>query len=96
MISDGDLAPSLRGKFFSADPRFLKEVFRGKNFHFRGKNFFLVIDQIYFQIFPFFSQIFPIFAIYVKCHNYLTISSQQNTFFLLCSYFDAHPTTLLL
>src|SRR6218665_2100505 len=28
--------------------------------------------------------------------SYMTISSQENHHFLLCSYFHAHPTTLLL
>jgi len=38
-LSGGDLAPSLGGrKKFSADPRFLNDVFCGKKFHFRSKN----------------------------------------------------------
>src|SRR6218665_2651674 len=28
--------------------------------------------------------------------SYMTLASQENTLFLLCSYFRAHPTTLLL
>src|SRR6218665_69 len=63
--SGGYLAPSLgRRKIFSADPRFLNDVF-GDKFPFLRQKFlmifFLVIDQI-FKIFPFFFQIFPILA----------------------------------
>src|SRR6218665_4071600 len=77
---------------FSADPRFLNDVFLETNVHFRSKNFhLLVIDQI-FQIFPFFSQILPIFAMLnVVFDPFLT----RKTHFLLCSYFHAHPTTSL-
>src|SRR6218665_2272844 len=50
--------------------------------------FFLVIDQI-FHILHFFPQIFPIFAMLnVIFDPFLT----RKTPFLLCSYFDAHPT----
>src|SRR6218665_2170047 len=78
MGSGGDLAPSLGGRhIFSADPRFLNDVFWGKNF------LFLVIDQI-FQIFPFFSQIFPIFAMLnVISDPFFTRKTPFFTLFLL-------------
>src|SRR6218665_1077491 len=71
-------------KNISADPRFVNDVFGGKNFHFRGKKlFFLVIDQI-FQIFPFFSQIFPVFAMLnVIFHPFLTRKTHFLTLFIL-------------
>src|SRR6218665_2020423 len=68
---------------------------------------FLVIDQV-FRIFPFFSQIFRVFTVLnviYDPYNYVffltrktTISEKTSfrTLFLLCSYFRARPTTLLL
>src|SRR6218665_774355 len=54
--------------------------------------FFLIIDQV-FRIFPLFSQIFRFFTMLnVACDPFLT----RKTPFLLCSYFHAHSTTLLL
>src|SRR6218665_273315 len=51
-----------------------------------------VIDQV-FWIFTFFSQIFPIFTMLNVVYDpFLT----RKPPFLLCSYFSAHPTTLLL
>jgi len=85
------------GHFFRV-PRFLNEVFSEKMSIFTGKisdDLFLVNDQV----FPFVSQVFRIFY-------YVTLSSQEQLLFrkriplwhllLLCSYFRAHPTTLLL
>src|SRR6218665_1861 len=46
--------------------------------------------------FPFLFSDFP-YLCYVYClMSYLTLSSQEKHPFLLCSYFRAHPTTLLL
>jgi len=65
---------------------------------------FLVIEQV-FRIFPFFPQIFRIvcYVFNVVYDPFLTrtiaIISEKYSFmtpFLLCSYFRAHPTTLLL
>ena len=82
--SGGDLAPSLGGtKLFFADQDFS---------HWPG-----------FRIFPFCSQIFRIFY-YVQCrtspfphknNHYFRKEFIYDTFLLLCSYFRAHPTTLL-
>ena len=95
-ISGGDLAPSLgEWKFFSVDPRFLNDVFLGKNFHFCGNIFdnLLFSHRPDFSDFPFFSQIFPIFPMLnVIFDPFLT----RKTPFLLNSYFHLHPTTLLL
>ena len=57
---------------------------------------FLVIDQV-FRIFPLFSLIFRIFTLLDIVHNpCLTRKIPFFAFFLLFSYFRAHPTTLLL
>src|SRR6218665_332866 len=76
-------------------PRFLNDVFSGKISIFRVKisdDLFLVIDLVW-GIFPFFSQIFRIFTVLNVVYDpFLT----RKTPFLLCSYFHAHPTTLLL
>jgi len=101
--SGGDLAPSFGGrKHFSRGSRFLNDVLFGKNFHFHSQNFwwpFLVIDQV-FRIFPLFSQIFPMLnVVYEPFLTRTTAISEKNSFmtlFLLCSYFCAHPATLLL
>src|SRR6218665_940656 len=79
--------------------------FFGKISIFTGKisdDLFLVIDQV-FLIFPFFFQIFSIFTVlnvvYVPFFTRQTTISENNSLmtpFLLCSYFRAHPTTLLL
>src|SRR6218665_3594904 len=73
--------------------------FSEKNSIFTAKisdDLFLVVDQV-FWIFPFFSVSFAM--------SYMTLSSQEQPLFLkkflydtflLCSYFRAHPTTLLL
>src|SRR6218665_115736 len=87
-ISGGNLAPSLGGcKKIFADPDFRKiSIFTAKI----SDDLFLVIDQV-FQIFSFLSLIF---RNYVKCRLW-PFPHMKNTFFLLCSYFRAHPTTLL-
>src|SRR6218665_3121598 len=73
-------------KIFSRPKRLLNDVFFGKNFHFQGKN-------LLFRIFPFFFQIFLIFTMLnVVYDRFLT----KKHLSLLCSYFHAHPTTLLL
>ena len=88
-------------------PRFLNDGFSEKISVFTAKisdDLFLVIDQD-FRIFPFFSQIFRIFTMLNIVYDpYMTLSSQEKPlfhkrislrhFFLLCSYFRAHPTTL--
>src|SRR6218665_3273799 len=63
---------------------------------------FLVIDQV-FRIFSYFSQILRIFTLFSVVYDPLlttkTTLSEKNFFmtpFLLCSYFRAHPTKLLL
>src|SRR6218665_1276224 len=73
-------------KIFSANPRFLNDVF-GEKFPFSRQNFlmtfFLIIDQIS-QIFPFFSQIFPIFAMLdVIFDPFLTRKTPFFTLFVL-------------
>ena len=83
------------GKSFRG-PRFLNDVLLGKNFHFQSTNFwwpFLTYRQG-FSDFPFLFPDFPyIFTILnVVYDHFLT----RKTPFLLCSYFRAHPTTLLL
>ena len=68
-------------KIFSANPRFLNDVFWRKISIFAAEfsdDLFFIIDQIS-QIFPFFSQIFPIFF-YVKCHIW-PFPHKKNTFF---------------
>src|SRR6218665_2259531 len=94
------------GNFFRG-ARFQNEVFLEKNYHFRVLKFswpfFVGIDQV-FLIFPFFFQILRIFTVLnVVYHPFLTRTttiSEKNSlatpFFLLCSCFRAHPTTLLL
>src|SRR6218665_630933 len=74
-------------------------VFTPKNYD----DLFLVIDEVFR-----FSLSFSRFSVSLLCSmsRYITLSSQENhnsrkeflddTFFLLCSYFRAHPTTLLL
>src|SRR6218665_1728003 len=80
--SGGDLAPSLGGT---------EKIFADQDFRKNFIDFFLVIDQVS-QIFSFFSQIFRIFLVLNIVYDpFLT-----KTRFLLCSYFRAHPTTLLL
>src|SRR6218665_1748181 len=99
VCSGGDLAPSLGGtEIFFADQDFLMTFFLGKI----SDDLFLVIDQV-FRIFPFFSQIVLIFTVlnvvYDPFLTRKTTISEKNSFmtpFLLCSYFHAHPTTLLL
>ena len=83
------------------------DVFVGKNSHFYTQisdDLFLVIDQVFSDFFYLF-QIFHIFALlnvmYDPFFTRKTPISENNyflddTFFLLCSYFRAHPTTLLL
>src|SRR6218665_940229 len=62
----GDLAPKLGGtKKFFRGPRFLNDVFFGKNFHFQGQNFFFS-HRPGFWDFPFLFQHFP-YVYYVKC-----------------------------
>src|SRR6218665_2281715 len=61
---------------------------------------FLVVHQV-FRIFPFFSVSFAMFnVVYDPFLTRTTAISENNSFttpfFLLCSYFRAHPTTLLL
>src|SRR6218665_1053329 len=79
--------------------------FSEKNSIFTAKisdDFFLVIDQI-FRILPFFSRILRIFSMLNVVYDLFltrkTTISEKNSFmtpFFLCSYFRAHPTTLLL
>src|SRR6218665_2793155 len=83
------------------------DVFVGKNSHFYTQisdDLFLVIDQVFSDFFYLF-QIFHIFALLnVMYDPFFTRKSPisennyflDDTFFLLCSYFRAHPTTLLL
>ena len=52
--SGGDLAPNLGGRKKFRGPRFLNDLFSGKNSIFRVK----ISDDLVFRIFPFFSQIF--------------------------------------
>src|SRR6218665_3648143 len=86
----GDLAPNLGGT---------KKIFRGpisgKMSIFRVKisdDLFLVIDLV-LRLFPFFSHIFRMFTMLnVVYDHFLTRKAP----FSLCSYFHAHPTTLLL
>src|SRR6218665_4036876 len=90
------------GKFFRG-PRFLNYGFSWKNIDLFP---FLVIDH-FFRIYPFFFQIFHIFTniytmlnvVYDPFLTRKTTISEKNSFmtiFLLCSYFSALPTTLLL
>ena len=71
--------------------RFLDDVFFGKNFWWP-----------FFSHRPGFSDfsfLFPhfLFLHYGNCRrSYMTLSSQEKHLFWLCSYFRAHPTTLLL
>src|SRR6218665_3824457 len=59
-------------------------------------DFFLVIDQV----FPIFSVFTVLNVVYGPFFTRTTTISEKNSlttpFFLLCSYFRAHPTTLLL
>ena len=87
-------------------PKFLNDFFSEKISIFTLKNsddlLLLVIDQV-FQIFTLFFR----FLRSLLCKmSYMTLSSQEkhyfrkefldDTYFLLCSCFRAHPTTLLL
>src|SRR6218665_299133 len=91
----GDLAPKLGGtKKIFRGPRFLNDVFFGKNFHFQGQNFFFFSHRPGFWDFPFLFQHFP-YVYYVKC-PISPFPHQKKHIFLLDSYFHAHPTTLLL
>src|SRR6218665_2771210 len=94
--SGGYLAPSLGGR--NKFSRTKISIFTAK----MSDDLFLVIDQV-FRIFPFFSQIVRIFTMFNVVYDpFLTRTitiSEKNSFmtpFLLCSYFRAHPTTLLL
>src|SRR6218665_3978535 len=76
----GDLAPKLGGtKKFFRGPRFLNDVFFGKNFHFQGQNFFFFSHRPGFWDFPFLFQHFP-YVYYVKC-PISPFPHQKNTFF---------------
>ena len=77
-LSCGDLAPNLGGtENFVRGPRFLNDVFIGKNFHHcQGKNFwwhFLVIDLVF--LFPDFPYLY-----YVKCRIW-PFPHKKSTFF---------------
>ena len=80
-------------------PRFLNDVFSGKISIFTPKisdDLFLVIDHV-FQILRFFT---VLNVLYNPFFTIKTTISENNSlitpFFLLFSYFHAHPTTLLL
>src|SRR6218665_496144 len=86
------------GAEFGGDAKFFADLFPEKISVLTAKiydHLFLVIDQV-FRIFRISSPNFRIFY-YVQCRT--TTFSEKNSFmtpFLLCSYFRAHPTTLLL
>ena len=92
MHSGGDLAPSLGGteqNFADQD-----DVFSEKISIFAAKisdDLFLVIDQVFSNF-----RIFILLDVVLHDPSYITLSSQEKPFFLLFSYFRAHPTTLLL
>ena len=100
--SGGNLVPSLGGRnIFSRTKISEWRVFR-KKFPFSRRKFLMT----FFRIFRIFYQIFRIFY-YVQCRTHVydpfltrtTTISEKNSFMtpvLLCSYFRAHPTTLLL
>src|SRR6218665_125170 len=85
----GDLAPNLGDQKIFSRPNFRK------NFHFQGKisdDLFLVIDLV-LRIFPLFSHIFRMFTMLNVVYDHFLTRKPP---FSLCSYFHAHPTTLLL
>ena len=87
--SGGDLAPSLGdGNFFEDQDLWMR--YFGKKFHyFSHRPGFSDFPYLYFvkcRIWPFSSQENPLFQKRIPWQH----------FFLLCSYFRAHPTTLLL
>src|SRR6218665_3305759 len=77
------------GKFFHG-PTF--QNFR-KKLQFSRQKFLMTFfsHRPGFSDFPFLFQDFPLLKM-----SYMTLSSQQKHLSLLCSYFRAHPTTLLL
>ena len=91
----GDLAPS------SGD----EKIFRGPEWHFFRKKFqfscrkfltpFLVIGQV-FLILRFFTLLNVVYDLFFTRKTISEKNSLIAPFFLLCSYFRAHPTTLLL
>ena len=95
--SGGDLAPSLGGRKKFLPTKICELRFFRKKFAFSRTKFLMTSFS------PFFSQIFRIFTTLMW---YMTLSSQEKPLirkiiplwhtFLLCSYFRAHPTTLLL
>ena len=96
--SGGDLAPSLGGtEKIVAD---LNDVFPEKMSIFTPNisyDLFLVIDQV-FQILRFFTVLNVVYHPFFLHHkdHYFRKEFLDKTIFLLCSYFRAHPTTLLL
>ena len=90
--SGGDLAPNSGGRKKNfRGPRFLNDVFFGKNVRFQGKisdDLFLVID-LDFRIFPFFSQIFRIFTMLNVVYDpFLT----RKTFFYSVQFILSHAS----
>src|SRR6218665_808011 len=84
VTSGGDLALSLGGteKFPFSRPTFLM-------------TFLLVIDQV-FLIFCIFTVLDVVYDPFFTRKNTVSEKNSLMTLFLLCSYFRAHPTTLLL
>src|SRR6218665_415443 len=81
----GDLAPKLGGtKKIFRGPRFLNDVFFGKNLHFQGQNFFFFSHRPGFWDFPFFCNIFRMFTMLnVLYHPFLTRKTHFFTRFIL-------------
>src|SRR6218665_2961690 len=99
ITSGGDLAPSLGGGKCFRGPRFLIDVFFEKIAIFRPKN----SDDLSFSHRPGCPDSPYLYC--VKCrirsflhkkNHYFRKKSLTTPSFLLCSYFRAHPTTLLL
>ena len=93
--SGGDLAPSLgeRRNFSRTKMRFFR-----KKFPFSRQKFLMTFffrHRPGFSDFPFLFPDFP-YLCYAKCHIWPFLSSQEKHLSLLCLYFHAHPTTLLL
>jgi len=80
-------------------PRFLNDVFSGKISIFTPKisdDLFLVIDHV-FQILRFFTVLNVVYDHFFTQKNHCFRKQfLDKTIFLLCSYFRAHPTTILL
>src|SRR6218665_2930325 len=82
-------------RFWGGPKKYFVVQFQEK-FAFSGSKFlmtfFLVIDLV-LRIFPFFSHIFRMFTMLTVVYDHFLIRKNH---FSLCSYFHAHPTTLLL